>query len=271
MKIGSNAFNLFDINLNVAHASRKRIYSIVMPNSIAEIGKSAFAHCNELPNITLPKNLKVIGRGAFNGYTQLTKITIPDGVEEIGAWTFNRCKLTEVILPNSILKIDKAAFRENRITRIDLSENLTHIESEAFAVNPLMTITIPENVNVVHDVFPKAFAVWYTRTGSQAGAYTFNNGRWTLEGKAFSYDIIVAENGAYILTVNDDDKIDNYTIFDRRYLLAPGTYDIGVKYSLGGEVSLSTVHLNITVKPGKRYSATAYTGNGRIWYTIKEE
>ena len=62
-----------------------------MPNSITNIGPSAFAHCSRLTNVTIPSSVTGIGGGAFSGCTSLTKITIPAGVTNIGANAFAYC------------------------------------------------------------------------------------------------------------------------------------------------------------------------------------
>ena len=277
LKIGNNVFNLLEKNQNVALALQKHIHSVVMPNTVKEIGVAAFSYCNELTNVTLPRDLKVIGNAAFNNCRELTEIIIPDGVEKIGAWAFEYCALTKVTLPSSISEIGGNAFNKNVISRIDLPENLMRIGYQAFADNPLDTITMPKNLDVLENVFsnddnfPKAFSIWYTRSGSRAGTYTFNNEAWSFEGKKI-YGIITAEDGAYLSAINGDDKIDNYTIGERKYLLPPGKYNVSIRYSLNVYYSTSAENRNITVNSGKNYYITGLrNANVLTGYSIREE
>lgn len=84
--------------------------SIVLPNSVTEIGDEAFMYCNELASITLSTNLVRIGNTALSG-TSITNITIPDKVTEIGGMVFKYCeKLQEVWLPQSLKEIGSDAF-----------------------------------------------------------------------------------------------------------------------------------------------------------------
>ena len=41
--------------------------SIIIPESVLEIGQSAFRGCTSLKSITIPKSVKFIGEGAFYG------------------------------------------------------------------------------------------------------------------------------------------------------------------------------------------------------------
>ena len=65
------------------------ILSVVMPNSIATINKSAFESCDKLANVTLSSGLKSIGENAFWGCSGLTSITLPSKVSSIGDKAFN--------------------------------------------------------------------------------------------------------------------------------------------------------------------------------------
>ena len=71
--------------------------SVTIPNSVTEIGTSAFESCTGLTSITIPNSVTVIGPSAFKSCTQLTSLTIPVSVKEIGEFAFDNCAgLTEV-------------------------------------------------------------------------------------------------------------------------------------------------------------------------------
>ena len=66
------------------------VTSIVIPNSVSNIGAGAF--CNfSLTGVTLPTGLTRIGDDAFQYCTGLTSVTIPTGVTSIGNRAFNGC------------------------------------------------------------------------------------------------------------------------------------------------------------------------------------
>ncbi len=85
------------------------IQSIVIPNSVTEIGESAFDYCG-LASVTLPSSVTSIQYATFQS-CQLTSITIPEGVKEIGDRAFYWCAdLTSVVIPSSITYIGNCAF-----------------------------------------------------------------------------------------------------------------------------------------------------------------
>ena len=85
--------------------------STVIPDSVAEIGGSAFSHCCALTNIEIPSSVTEIGRWAFFGCTGLTSVVIPDSVTNIGYSAFDNCTgLTSVVIPASVIEMAKTAF-----------------------------------------------------------------------------------------------------------------------------------------------------------------
>ena len=85
--------------------------SISIPNSVTNIGDSAFYCCYSLTNISIPGSITSIGDDAFLACKSLTSISIPDGVTSIGAWTFGDCSaLTSLSIPDSVTSIGIAAF-----------------------------------------------------------------------------------------------------------------------------------------------------------------
>ena len=131
--------------------------SIVIPNSLTEIGQEAFARCPGLANIvvesgnprydsrnncnaiiettdntlivgckntTIPNSVTAIGHFAFEGCTEMTSIVIPNSVTEIGFYAFESCtELTSVYIPNSVTEIGYGAF--------DICTGLTSIVVES--------------------------------------------------------------------------------------------------------------------------------------------
>ena len=73
-----------------------KLKSVVIPNSITEIGNSAFSG-NQLTSVTIPNSVTEIGNSAFSG-NQLTSVTIPNSVTSIGgnAFAYNN-NLTKIV------------------------------------------------------------------------------------------------------------------------------------------------------------------------------
>lgn len=92
---------------------RVNLKKITIPDSVTEIGFSAFAECTGLTSVTIPDSVTSIETNAFVYCTELTNITIPNSVTEIGEYAFAQCyALTSVDIPNSVNSIGRRAFSE---------------------------------------------------------------------------------------------------------------------------------------------------------------
>ena len=110
------------------------ITELVIPNSVTEIGTSAFRDCTSLTSITIPDSVTSIGKGAFYGCTSLTSITIPDSVTSIGDFAFNGCtSLTSITIPDSVTSIGDYAFSGcTSLTSVTIPDSVTSIRYQAF-------------------------------------------------------------------------------------------------------------------------------------------
>ena len=80
-----------------------------IPNTVTEIGKSAFYYCSKMTSITIPDSVTTIGAGAFEGCSSLTEITIPQSVTSIGADAFLHCgNLTAINIKGTANRISGA-------------------------------------------------------------------------------------------------------------------------------------------------------------------
>ncbi|GHV18617.1 hypothetical protein FACS189493_8110 [Spirochaetia bacterium] len=123
----------------------KGIQSVVIPDTITEIGEGAFAN-NPLTNVTFGKGLKTILSGAFSNNRSLTTLVIPDGVTEIARDAFSDCWLSGITFGKGLVKIGYSAFQHNNITEITIPNGVTYIGQYAFSDNPLTAITLPASL-----------------------------------------------------------------------------------------------------------------------------
>lgn len=87
---------------------------IIVPDGITSIGDYAFGRGNDndqVEVIRLPDSVREIGKSAFRGRSKLKRINIPNGVKEIRSETFHNCEALESLsIPASVEKIDLSAF-----------------------------------------------------------------------------------------------------------------------------------------------------------------
>jgi hypothetical protein len=83
---------LFDKNKTILISCPvKKKGEYVIPDSVQEIGDSAFCMCADLSKIVIPKSVITVGWAAFLGCTGLSEITFPASVSNLGCNVLDRC------------------------------------------------------------------------------------------------------------------------------------------------------------------------------------
>ena len=91
--------------------SNSSLQSIVIPESVTEIGDGTFWGCDSLQSIVIPDSVTEIGKEAFYGCYLLQNIVIPNSVTSIGDSTFWGCtSLQSIVIPDSVTEIADKAF-----------------------------------------------------------------------------------------------------------------------------------------------------------------
>ena len=87
------------------------ISKIDLPDSIQNIGESAFSGCDKLIAIALPEELTTIEANLLHGCVSLTQITILGNVTKIKSGAFGGCtSVANIIIPSSVATIESGAF-----------------------------------------------------------------------------------------------------------------------------------------------------------------
>ncbi len=110
------------------------VRSVVIPNSVTNIGNAAFYECANLTEITIPNSVTNLGAYAFEGCKSLRNITIPAGVNIIRLGTFIDCTgLTSITIPNGVTRIGDEAFRGcTGLTSITIPDSVSELGSSVF-------------------------------------------------------------------------------------------------------------------------------------------
>lgn len=113
-----------------AFTNRRYIESVIIPNSVINIGDQTFFGCSGLASVILPENISTIGREVFHGCSRLTNVVIPNRVTTIDDYAFYGCtSLTSLSIPNSVTTIGYHAFAGcSGLTRLFISCDVTTIE-----------------------------------------------------------------------------------------------------------------------------------------------
>ena len=98
--IATNAFQYCD-----------NLLSVLIPDSVINIGNYSFTGCGSLKNITIGNGVTKIGMSAFSNCPSLTSIKIPNNVISIGPTMFSGCvRLENVIIGKGVKNIGYGAF-----------------------------------------------------------------------------------------------------------------------------------------------------------------
>ena len=99
---------------------------IIIPNTVTEIGKRAFANSVKLTDVLIPNSVTRIAENAFYGQNELTHIEIPGSVKSIGQMAFSNCtKLKDILfeIGNDTLSLGNSAFQFTAVTEDTLKSD----------------------------------------------------------------------------------------------------------------------------------------------------
>lgn len=164
---------------------RSSVRSVVIPDTVKEIEKSAFSGCTDLSSIVIPDSVEYVDNDAFSNCRRLTTVVIGSSVRKIGECAFSRCReLTTVVIGSSVREIGEMAFIS--------CEKLVHIVNKS---------------DTVFDFPPLV-----------RGEVTGNSLREKPEYAAL-FEITADEND-FVNTISvDENGVETYTVGDKKYLM----------------------------------------------------
>ncbi len=115
---------------------------VVIPDTVTEIGNSAFTINTEITKVTIPSSVTKINDSAFYGCDKLTEITIPASVTWIGEGAFSHCRNLKYVTfepSDKLLSLGSAAFQLAAVTKETFNSNGRRYSNKntAFALTEL--------------------------------------------------------------------------------------------------------------------------------------
>lgn len=126
------------------------LISLVIPDTITDIGGVAFFRCTSLVSVVVPSSVATVD--CFTGCTSLKNVVLSEGVTTIGPGAFCNCtSLVSIVLPSSVSTLGVEAFEGcTSLESITLSERLSSISVRCFnGCTSLKSIVIPASVTSI--------------------------------------------------------------------------------------------------------------------------
>ena len=147
--------------------------SVILPNTIEELGDDSFYYTESLTSIKLPESIKKIGNRAFfcSGLRSLDLSNLKQ-LTYIGEYAFNNSSITgDVIMPDSLTYLGQYSFGGNNIINAVIPKNLDVVQARTFFANPnLATLTFrgsQTNVSSLYMFHNNAKPTVYVPIGSK--------------------------------------------------------------------------------------------------------
>lgn len=141
---------------NYGFFNNENITSVIIPDSVIEIGEEAFTECSGLTEITIPGSVLYIGVRAFRNCENLENVTFSGKMPDIGGCAFEGTPWYEaqnddspfvivndilieaknvegdIVVPDGVKGIGENAFYNSKITSVKIPEGVTKIGDLAF-------------------------------------------------------------------------------------------------------------------------------------------
>ena len=128
--------------------------SIIIPDSVQNLGEATFNDCSSLQSIVLPQQTITIPFGFLHECSALRQIDIPNTVTTIGEDAFGGCSSLESIrIPENVTDIQASAFLGcSSLTSIEIPDGITEIPANMLSgCSSLGSVSLPESVRRLGD------------------------------------------------------------------------------------------------------------------------
>lgn len=128
------------------------ITSVVIPDSVLYIRKTAFYQCSSLRRVQLGTSVKEIGEQAFFWDRALSEIELPASLEKIDSTAFGYCSMKELKLPASLRSIGQEAFYSAALESVTIPAGVTEFGERIFYLcKSLQSIRFESGIKEIPD------------------------------------------------------------------------------------------------------------------------
>lgn len=131
---------------------------IEIPDTVKEIGHSAFFALKGIEEFIIPPSVEIIGEYAFHDCAGIRTMKLPESIEFIKMGAFFECKnLKSIVIPQSVKKIEGNCFNAcKRLETVEILGEIETLETYIFdGCKNLKSITLPKTLRKVE---PFAFS-----------------------------------------------------------------------------------------------------------------
>ena len=130
--------------------------------AVTSMADDAFAYCNQLTSIVLPQTLRNLGKNAFLSCTRLTSCIIPDStITEIPFEAFLKAGIIEFRVPEGVTYIEQRSFEQMpNLLRVHLANSVKSLTSWSFYNLPALQDPIYNDSLFV--LMPRSYSGAYT-------------------------------------------------------------------------------------------------------------
>ncbi len=121
------------------------------------IQDKVFRGHDEITSVVIPDTVTDLGEFVFDGCSKLRQLKLPEQLKTLWGYTFVRCGIEEIVLPDGLRIIPPYAFKDcKNLRRVVCGAGLERIYAWAFGGCDLLT-----EENLIHgpgvEISPKAF------------------------------------------------------------------------------------------------------------------
>lgn len=157
-----------------------RLKSIIIPNSVINMGEQVFYNCVSLETVILSNNITAIESMTFQNCANLLSITIPESIKSIGYQAFTGCNSLKKVDISSLEQWFKITFHENTyanpfvfeaelyingeiVTQLVIPEGVTNIDQKTFCgCSSITSVVIPISITSIgYETFYKCSNLQY--------------------------------------------------------------------------------------------------------------